>query len=118
MKRIELFEKANRENLKEFGVNIKVLIAYWSSMDAENDMIDFDGVIWDKEIEDIAKCMNDNGITEFTISSTFSSLTETLAGFEKNGFKVVGLTEINTRYTDFDGNRKKSPAILMKKGGN
>ena len=43
----------------------------------------------------------ENGITEFTISSTFSSLIPTLAEFAKHGFQMAGLTEVKANYTDF-----------------
>ena len=55
-------------------------------MEAGNDSIDFGEVIWDEDIETITECMKENGITEFTVSSTFSSLITTLAAFEKHGF--------------------------------
>ena len=54
------------------------------------------------------------GITEFTISSTFSSLIQTLAEFEKHGFRMNGLTEVSANYTDFTtGKLKVVPAIRM-----
>ena len=59
--------------------------------------------------------MKENGITEFTISSTFSSLIPTLAAFEKHGFEMDGLTEVNAAYTDWQtGQRARIPAIRMR----
>ena len=89
MKRIELFERAIAEkarNLKYYGINSTMFWAYRKSMEAGNDSIDFGEVIWDEDIETITECMKENGITEFTVSSTFSSLITTLAAFEKHGF--------------------------------
>ena len=43
-------------------------------------------------LKKIAQTLKSNGITEFTISSTFSSLIETLAAFEKHGISMAGLT--------------------------
>ena len=56
----------------------------------------------------------ENGITEFTISSTFSSLIPTLAAFDKHGFKMAGSTEVNANYTDWQTNKRaRIPAIRM-----
>lgn len=119
MKRIELFEKAIREeapSLKERGINGTLFWAYRNSIEAENDKIDFADVIWDYEVKEIADCLKDNGIDEFTISSTFSSLIPILAAFEKEGYGMVGLTEVNARYTDWQtGKRALLPAIKMAK---
>lgn len=117
MKKIELFERAIAEqarSLKEYGINGTMFWAYRKSLDAGNDLIDFSEVIWDEDIEAIADCMKENGITEFTISSTFSSLIPTLAAFEKHGFKMDSITEVNANYTDWQTNqRARIPAIRM-----
>ena len=118
MKRIELFERAIAEkarNLKDYGINNTMFWAYRKSMEAGNDSIDFGEVIWDEDIEAITERMKENGITEFTVSSTFSSLIPTLAAFEKHGFAMDGLTEVNAAYTDWQtGQRARIPAIRMR----
>ena len=104
MKKIELFEKAIAEqagSLKEWGINPTLFWAYRNSITAGNDRIDFGEVIWDSEVGEIAETLKENGITEFTISSTFSSLIPTLAEFAKHGFQMAGLTEVKANYTDF-----------------
>ena len=119
MKKIEIFERAIAEqaaSLKDYGINGTAFWAYRKSIDAGNDLIDFSEVIWDEDIEAIAETFNTAGITEFTISSTFSSLIPTLAAFEKKGFKMDGLTEVNANHTDWQtGERAKIPAIRMKR---
>lgn len=117
MKKIELFERAIAEQAKslaEYGINYTAFWAYRKSIEAGNDLIDFNEVIWDEDIDPIAECMQENGISEFTISSTFSSLIPTLAAFEKHGFKMTGIIEVNATYTDWQtGKRAKVPAIRM-----
>lgn len=116
MKKIELFEKAIAEqaSLEDYGINRTAFWAYSRSIEADNELIDFSEVIWDRDIADIVKTFADNGITEFTISSTFSDLISTLAAFDKHGFKMAGITEVNANYTDFKtGERAKVPAIHM-----
>ena len=104
MKKIELFEKAIAEqaaSLKDWGINPTLFWAYRNSITAGNDRIDFGEVIWDSEVGEIAETLKENGITEFTISSTFSSLIPTLAEFAKHGVQMAGLTEVKANYTDF-----------------
>lgn len=117
MKKIEAFEKAIENkisNLREAGINPTLFWAYRNLEETENERIDFNECIWEHEIEDIANCLKENGIYEFTISSTFSSLIETLAEFQKHGFQMAGLTEVKARYTETYSNEKKLiPAIRM-----
>ena len=95
MKKIEIFEKAMNEggSLKDYGINSTLFAAYRDCQETGNDNIDFNGVIWDYDIPEIVKALKENGISKFTISSTFSSLIETLAAFEKEGIRMAGLTE-------------------------
>lgn len=120
MKEIKKYEDAiaNPENkgksYEELGINHTLFLAYNRSKEAENELIDFDEVIWDYDIPEIAETLREEGITEFTISSTFSGLIETLASFEKNAILMNGLTTVKTRYTDWqNGEHKMIPAIKM-----
>ncbi len=118
MKKIELYERAIAEkanSLADYGINRTMFWAYRSSIEAGNDSINFDEVIWDEDIPAIAKAMRENEISEFTISSTFSSLIESLAAFEREGIRMDGLTEVNARYTDWQtGEKKRIPAIRLR----
>lgn len=99
MKSIDLFERAiteQAESLSDYGINETMFWAYQKSMEAENALINFYEVIWDEDVEPIDATFRQNGITEFTISSTSSSLIATLAAFEKQDFRVAGLTQVNT----------------------
>ena len=117
MKKIELFERAIAEqagSLKEWGINATLFWAYRNSITAGNDRIDFGEAIWDSEVGEITETLKENGITEFTISSTFSSLIPTLAEFAKHGFQMAGLAEVKANYTDFQTQeRAVIPAIQM-----
>lgn len=117
MKKIELFERAIAEqagSLKEWGINATLFWAYRNSITAGNDRIDFGEAIWDSEVGEITETLKENGITEFTISSTFFSLIPTLAEFAKHGFQMAGLTEVKANYTDFQTQeRAVIPAIQM-----
>ena len=116
MKEIKAFEeaKATGANFKESGINSTMYWAYERSKEAGNDTIDFSEVIWDYDIEPILDACKLYGITEFTISSTFSSLIATLAEFDKRGCHMDGLTQVKARYKDFvTGENQLIPAIKM-----
>ena len=90
--------------------------AYVYSLEAENDLPNFGEVLWLSEIDEILADCRKTGITEFTISSSFSSLIEAIVEFQKRGCMIQGLVEINSRYEkDWNtGERKRIPAFLMK----
>lgn len=94
MKEIKTFEtaiKQNAKSLEELGINATLFWAYRTSKETGNELIDFNEVILDYDIVEIAQALRANGITEFTISSTFSSLLETLAAFEKQGISMAAI---------------------------
>ncbi len=117
MKKIEAFEQAIENkvsDLRKEGINPTLFWAYRSLEESGNDKIDFHDVIWESEIEDIVNCLKENGIYEFTISSPFSSLLEIIAEFQKHGFQMAGLTEVNGTQKDWEtGLKKRMPAIRM-----
>ena len=117
MKKIEILDQAMNEqvrDLTELGINPSLMKAYRTSLKVGNDHINFDEVIWDREIEPITTFLKANGVCEITISSTFSSLISTLVLFEKNGFQIAGITEVTAGYTDFrTGTYAKVPALRL-----
>ena len=60
MKKIEIFEKAMNEggSLKDYGINSTLFAAYRDCQETGNDNIDFNGVIWDYDIPEIVKALN------------------------------------------------------------
>ena len=117
MKKITTYENAianQVEDIRTEGINPTAFWAYRRSQKNGNDLIDFNEVIWDADVEHIAETFKKEGIDEFTISSTFSGLIATLAAFEKNGYRMDGITEVNADYTDLiTGERVRIPAIRM-----
>ena len=103
IKKIEILDKA-RENgtrYSEIGINSTFGAAYFYSLESGNDLINFDEVIWDRDIDEILENCRRFGIEGFTISSTFSSLITTIAELQKRGCKLEDLIEINSRFDDW-----------------
>lgn len=118
MKKIEAFETAIANQVKDIrsiGINSTMFWAYRDSQEAEADLLNFSEVIWNEDIAPIVEACREYGIHEFTISSTFSSLIEVMAEFEKLGCKLAGLTTVKTRHTNWrTGEKEIKPAVLMK----
>ena len=117
MKRIEILDKAAETGMKHKDINVKPTFsqAYFYSLEAGNDLINFGEVIWDYDIDPILENCRRFGIEAFTISSTFSSLILTIAELQKRGCKLDGLVEINSRYDDWraglDGSERRKERI-------
>lgn len=117
--RIERVDKAleSRGNWtwKELNIQPTLGEAYRYSIKAENELPNYYDVIWNEHIDAILECMKREGITEFTVSSTFSGLIETIAQFTDRGCVLNGIIRINDcwerdRQT---GERLKIPAFKM-----
>lgn len=105
---------AEKTNLSEENINIRLFWAYRHSLEVGNDLINFYDVIWEYDIEGIVECLNSNNINEFSISSNFSGLITILAEFDKRGFTMVGITDAKETYIDLITNeRTVSKAIRM-----
>lgn len=116
MKTIQLFEdlKTGKTNYKEVKFNSTIYTAYQHAKQSGNDLIDFDEVIWEQDVEDIMDFCKENDIKQFTISSTYSSLIEIVDLFEKNEVKLQGLTKTKSCSIDYmTGELKVIPAFLM-----
>ena len=117
MKRIEILDKAAEIGMKHKDINVNPTFsqAYFYSLEAGNDLINFGEVIWDYDIDPILENCRRFGIEAFTISSTFSSLILTSAELQKRGCKLEGLVEVNSRYDDWraglDGSERRKERI-------
>lgn len=118
MKRIEYFEMAkdSGKSFEELNINPTVYWAYKMTIEETgNNTIDFNDVIWDKDIEPIVNACREYGISYITISSHFSGLLETLSKFQKLGCQIGSITEVKARYTNFMTKEKAViPAIIVK----
>lgn len=122
MKRIEELEEAAKIGMKYKDTDIAPEFgqAYFYSKSAGNRLLNFAEVIWEKDVEQIIANCRRFGISDFTISSTYSGLLTTLAEFEKHGCHMVRLTEVYANYYAFTGNFEEEPqhevipAILMR----
>ena len=101
------------KEIEKAGINRTTYLAYYKSKASEQELIDFNDVIWAEDVDAIVMILKENGIKEFTIFCKFCDLIDRLAAFEKLGCKVKGTTEIQTSWTGLDGRREKITALKM-----
>ena len=100
MKTIDKIEKVKNMNvlLEDVGINRTFYWAYIRTQETTNEILDFNDVIWESDVEGIIKNCKEFGLKEITISSRFASLIDILAEFEKQGAKLIGLTQVTSRF--------------------
>ena len=100
MKTIDKIEKVKNMNvlLENVGINRTFYWAYIRTQETTNEILDFNDVIWENDVEGIIKNCKEFGLKEITISSRFASLIDILAEFEKQGAKLAGLTQVTSRF--------------------
>ena len=90
--------------------NLTIQYAYEHTQKAGNERLNFDDVIWDKDIPEIAKIVKMLGLREFTISVRQGNLIDVLATFQELGVFMGGTVQV----TEHWDTRRKTSAILMK----
>ena len=111
MKTISKIEEINDKGVKleDVGINRTFYWAYIRTQKTTNKTIDFSDVIWENDVKGIIKNCKEFHIKAVTVSSTFSSLIDILAEFEKQGAKIKGLTKVTSRLIDC---RTQEPEVL------
>ncbi len=103
MKEIQEFE--NMLNTEEG--NRTLLEAYCQSKERDNNLIDFNEVVWEKDVKPIIETLRRVGVTEFTFSSRMTGAIEFLAAFKKLGAVIQDIVYVN------DYKKEPIPAILL-----
>ena len=90
---------------------------YEKSQEKENSRLDIgEECIWEKDIPMLLKGLEDAGIKEFTFSSTWSSSNETAFEFYKAGWKLEGMTLVNTHKAWPGEEYAQKPAFIFTRG--
>ena len=87
---------------------------YEKALENGNERLDLNDCIWDKDVKNLIDCIRENGITEFTFSSSWSGAVDTAWLFQQNGCILAGLVEINGGEKTFSEECEKLHAYLFK----
>ena len=106
--------KAAKNRIIEMGdIACKIWRAYEKSRDNENEILDFDDIIWDRDVEALTACMRKNGIKAFTYSCQATDAIETLWLFKEAGCTIGEMVEVNLRKDFFGKGYEKGHAFKM-----
>ena len=106
--------KAAEDRIIEMGdIACKVWRAYRNSRDNENEILDFDDIIWDRDVEALTACMKENGIKAFTYSCRATDAIETLWLFKEAGCTIGEMVEVNLRKDFYGKGYEKGHAFKM-----
>ena len=106
--------KAAEDRIIEMGdIACKVWRAYRNSRDNENEILNFDDIIWDRDVEALTACMKENGIKAFTYSCRATDAVETLWLFKEAGCTIGEMVEVNLRKDFFGKGYEKGHAFRM-----
>ena len=117
MKHIESLDAAQEKetSFEELGVHRTFFWAYVHSHEAEAETLDFEDVIWERDIPEIVESCRRFEINRFTISCGMSSMAETIWALEQHGCCLIGMTQVNTRFNDWKtGARERKPAFEVR----
>ena len=90
---------------------------YEESLEKENSRLNLgQECIWEKDIPMLLKGLEEAGIKEFTFSSTWSSSNETAFEFYKAGWKLEGMTLVNTHKAWPGEEYAQKPAFIFTRG--
>ena len=87
--------------------------AYEHSRENENKILNFDDIIWDRDVEAITACLKENGIREFTYSCQATDAIETLWLFKEAGCTIGEMVEVNLRKDLWGKTYEKGHAFKM-----
>ena len=86
--------------VKDDEANYTMLKAYFNSKKDGKELLDFNDIIWDKDIKAIADAVRRFGIREFTISVQASAIIDILTAFQDLGIRLEGITKVQTNQRD------------------
>jgi hypothetical protein len=107
------YEKAKDKMTEQGDIAWRIWRAYEHSKENENEILNFDDIIWDRDVEALTACMKENGIREFTYSCRATDAIETLWLFKQAGCEIGEMIEVNLRKGFMGKGYEKAHAFKM-----
>ena len=85
----------------------KAYRAFRQSIEHENDELQLDDFLWDKEVADYVDCLRKAGIGTFVYTNQSTAVMENLHAFAKEGCRMDGLCTIKRMERRFGENREE-----------
>ncbi len=107
------YDKAKDRMAEKGDIAWNIWRAYEHSRENENEILNFDDIIWDRDVEALTACMKENGIKAFTYSCRATDAVETLWLFKQAGCTIGEMVEVNLRKDFFGKGYEKGHAFKM-----
>jgi hypothetical protein len=107
------YGKAKDRIAEQGDIAWRIWRAYENSRENENSILNFDDIIWDRDVEAITACLKENGIKEFTYSCRATDAVETLWLFKEAGCTIGEMVEVNLRKDFWGKTYEKGHAFKM-----
>ena len=107
------YDKAKDRMAEKGDIAWNIWRAYEHSRENENELLNFDDIIWDRDVEALTACMRENGIKAFTYSCRATDAVETLWLFKEAGCTIGEMVEVNLRKDLWGKGYEKGHAFKM-----
>ena len=107
------YDKAKDRMAEKGDIAWNIWRAYEHSRENENEILNFDDIIWDRDVEELTACMKENGIKAFTYSCRATDAVETLWLFKQAGCTIGEMVEVNLRKDLWGKGYEKGHAFKM-----
>ncbi|MCC6095671.1 MAG: hypothetical protein LKE75_11870 [Lachnospiraceae bacterium] len=107
------YDKAKDRMAERGDIAWNIWRAYEHSRENENEILNFDDIIWDRDVEALTACMRENGIKAFTYSCRATDAVETLWLFKEAGCTIGEMVEVNLRKDLWGKGYEKGHAFKM-----
>ena len=107
------YDKAKDRMADQGDIAWRIWRAYEHSRETENEVLDFNDIIWDRDVEALTACMRENGIKAFTYSCQATDAIETLWLFKEAGCTIGEMVEVNLRKDLWGKGYEKGHAFKM-----
>jgi hypothetical protein len=108
------YDKAKDRMAEKGDIAWNIWRAYEHSRENENEILNFDDIIWDRDVEALTACMRENGIKAFTYSCRATDAVETLWLFKEAGCTIGEMVEVNLRKDLWGKGYEKGHAFKMR----
>lgn len=117
MKKINEFENLMNNEQAAYKSDFSYLLfkSYRDTQRAGNELLNISDIIWESDYDSLVENLRKFGITEFTISCTFSGLLASIQALTERGCTMEGMTKVKDLYpTYMDGEHDLIPALKMR----
>lgn len=116
MKRIAVIDKSIEEKENIANVGNTFMYAYIKAIKTKNEFLDLGDFLWDGDVEEFLKNLDQFEITDITISDQSTALMRILKDFCDSGWSITGMVEVNSISINWEtGEHERITAIKLHK---